>query len=104
MIRNSLVLLRLILLTTIALFAAPLPSHAGLMFDLRAVSATGGVFINSRKDISIYPATGGEFVAGLWAVVTGANAELDDNRIISFAVTFLSFGTTRMNLVNQRLS
>jgi hypothetical protein len=92
---------RLALLAAIVFLASPCAADAGLTFDLRAVSATGGAHLVDSKHVDAVPGFEGEVVAELWAVITGANAVLDDDRINNFAVKFLTTGSIRANLVNQ---
>jgi hypothetical protein len=73
-------------------------AQAGLTFDLRAASATGGV-VDNAKHVMMEPA-GGEVVVELWARLTGANGALDDDRLNNFALKMLTTGPVRANLAN----
>jgi hypothetical protein len=73
-------------------------AQAAILYDLRAVSASGGATMVDRKNVSVLPGGTGEIVAELWAVVTGADADLANDRVGSFAMKFNSVGPVKVNL------
>jgi hypothetical protein len=73
-------------------------AQATLLYDLRVVSANGGATMVDRKHVTVAPGTTGDIVAELWAVVTGGDADVSNDRLGSFAAKFNSVGPVRVNL------